>query len=647
MSKKDDDINWQLINNSGGANPEDYLTPKQLKKYQKNPERFINIDIDLAMASEEEELKEEKDRYEQQNQEAYDEVTKGNEELKRKQEEKKKKGLLDEGSAFRQTAALGTEVGLNTFLDLFSFIPPAQVAGGSAINYLAQRIRGGEFSQGEFAASGLASLIPGGAQAKAVLRDTVGKQIAKGVVKGAASGVIETTGITTIDEGRLPTPEELATGAGMGGAFGGLFTTAATRPEILNIAQRIRKGTGNLIDSLTPGPVRIMQGDLIGQVTGGSFTNPSNKNIREWRYRPPDETQSYKVNQKLLNNAVLEDGVFRTKLYEEGKLDSNWGRMIGINYQTNPNTRVGWEKTKRELRHTWEGLYGQAMKQKGYSTSDIQIEHIFTVQQSMPIYEGVKFGSDLYNQIQARILRHGYDPGNTERNLMAILPHLHQQKTNYFNSLHGKDGRRFFTQDMIDRFAAGDNEFRFDMIDAYLKEVDQGKKILDDALTVYDSLHKGGQMPEELAERLGQIELNDYSAPELKQLFTDFEAEGFRTNPKVTEAAEKAEIKAETQAADAKAKKQKQLDKDAVSVEKTGEAIDKFVNKNLNKFPKTPYALGMKDEALREKAEQFYETMRNNRLIREDIQGSIFDEESKERFIQKMMKSILKQQRGR
>ena len=64
----------------------------------------------------EKELKEEKDRYERQNQEAYDEVTKGNEELRKKQKEEKKKGLLDEGSAFRQTAALGTEVGLNLSL---------------------------------------------------------------------------------------------------------------------------------------------------------------------------------------------------------------------------------------------------------------------------------------------------------------------------------------------------------------------------------------------------------------------------------------------------------------------------------------------------------------------------------------------------
>ena len=98
-----------------------------------------------------------------------------------------------------------------------------------------------------------------------------------------------------------------------------------------------------------------MQGDVIGQVTGGTlFSNNAPKNPREWIYRPPDATQSFKINQKLLNNAVLKDGTFSTKLYEEGKLDSQWGRMIGINYQTNPNTRVGWEKTKEGTKVGWE-----------------------------------------------------------------------------------------------------------------------------------------------------------------------------------------------------------------------------------------------------------------------------------------------------
>ena len=210
------------------------------------------------------ELKEEKDRYERQNQEGYDEVTKGNEELRRKQEEEKK-GLLDEGSAFRQTAAIGTEVGLNTILDMFSFEPGSQVAGGALINYLAQKIRGGKISKGEMTAAGLASLIPGGAQGKALVRT------AKGIGKGAVSGAIETTGMTTIDEGRLPTAKELATGAGIGGAFGGMFTTAASTSQLQDIVERVKTGTGNLVDTLTPGPVRIAQGDLIGVVTGGNF----------------------------------------------------------------------------------------------------------------------------------------------------------------------------------------------------------------------------------------------------------------------------------------------------------------------------------------------------------------------------------------
>ena len=593
----------------------------------------------------EEELKEEKDRYERQNQEAYDEVTKGNEELRRRQE--KKKGLLDEGSAFRQAAALGTEVGLNTILDLFSFIPPAQVAGGSAINYLAQRIRGGEFSRGEMIASGLASLIPGGAQAKSVLRDTVGKQVVKGVAKGATSGVIETTGITTIDEGRLPTLEELGTGAVAGGAFGGLFTTAATRPQIQNIAQRIRTGTGKIVDSLTPGPVRIMQGDLIGQVTGGTFgSNNAPNNPREWRYRPPDATQTWKINQKLLNDATLTDAkdqLFSIKKYEAGKTNQ-WGRKVGINYQTNPNTRVGWEKTKKELRHTWEGLYGKTMQDLGYTTEDIQIEHIFTIQQSMPIYEGVRFGSDLYNQIQRRILRRGYDPGNTDRNLMAILPHLHQQKTNYFNALHGKDGRGFFTEDMIKRFAAGDNEFRFEVLDKYLDEIDQGKKILDDAIEVFDSLNVDrGYMPEEIAERLGKLELNDYSAPELKKIFSDMEAEGFKLNPKESAKAEAAEIKTEKQAADAKAKKQKQLDKDSVSVEKAGEMLNTFLNKNLDTFNVNPYPGGMKNEELREFAEQQFKKFKQAELDELPLKfgTEIFGKEQEEKFVTFTMRSIL------
>ena len=197
----------------------------------------------------EKELKEEKDRYEQQNQEAYDEVTKGNEELRRRQEEKKK-GLLDEGSAFRTTAAIGTEIGLNSILDIFSFEPGSQVAGGALINYLAQKIRGGEISKGEMTAAGLASLIPGGAQGKALTK------IAKSIGKGEVSGGIEVTGQKAVDEGRLPTAGELGTGLAVGGAFGGIFQTAADSKFIEALGKRVRDPLDDALTvyAMTPRP---------------------------------------------------------------------------------------------------------------------------------------------------------------------------------------------------------------------------------------------------------------------------------------------------------------------------------------------------------------------------------------------------------
>jgi len=188
----------------------------------------------------ESELKKEKERYEAQNQEAYDKTIEN--EIKRKREAEKKKGLLDEGSAFRTTAAIGSEIALNSILDIFSFEPTSQVAGGAFINYLAQKIRGGEISKGEMAAAGLASLIPGGAQGKALTK------VAKSIGKGAVSGGIEVTGQKVVDEGRLPTAGELGTGLAVGGAFGGIFQTAADSKFIEALSKRVRNP---LDDALT------------------------------------------------------------------------------------------------------------------------------------------------------------------------------------------------------------------------------------------------------------------------------------------------------------------------------------------------------------------------------------------------------------
>ena len=270
----------------------------------------------------EEELKEELERYERQNQEAYDEVTKGNEELRRRAEEEQKRiddiladrpgetsierrrrisrqmgryykgkrvlppdadiqteGNLkgqpkpedifgpnynpkptylddpkdEEDTNPRFAESIGFEVCSNIALDkataglLVAPIPGARplyalanVAGSGIINYLAQRIRGTEFSLGELATASGLSLIPGGTQAK-TLKGAIGKS----TVKGSALGATQVTSESLIDTGELPDAETLATGTLFGGVAGGLFQSIAEKDQIGYALRALRNTIDN------------------------------------------------------------------------------------------------------------------------------------------------------------------------------------------------------------------------------------------------------------------------------------------------------------------------------------------------------------------------------------------------------------------
>jgi hypothetical protein len=241
MSKKDDEINRQLIFNSGGANPEDYLTPKQLKRYKENPDKFIDIDVDLAMNVDdpyESELKKEKEAENKRIEDAKDDLTEGKIRRSRRGrggdvEQLDIPGIFEAESGFRTTAALGTEIFLNTLVDPF-MEPTTQVAAGTLFNLIAQRIRGGELSKGELTAAGLASLIPGGAQGRAIT------QFAKGVGKGGLAGGIESIGMAGIDRGELPTLTEFGTSVGIGAAFGGALSTPQATKVLQDLRGRIK-----------------------------------------------------------------------------------------------------------------------------------------------------------------------------------------------------------------------------------------------------------------------------------------------------------------------------------------------------------------------------------------------------------------------
>jgi len=253
MSKKDDEINRQLIFNSGGANPEDYLTPKQLQRYQDNPDKFIDIDVDLAMNKEEElaaeynerKLKEEVERYEAQNQEAYDKEVSGENFLKDRAEENEEDepdaGDIAKGVSFEIAAGLATDkltAGLlnplfgPTGIALYGL---ANFASGSIANIIAQRLRGDtSFSLGEVLSSGAVGIIPG-TQLKAGkafqgVKTGLGKagSLKRAAISGGLTGVGAEQIRVGIDEGRFLTAQE----ALLGGAVGG--TVSAGMQKILD-----------------------------------------------------------------------------------------------------------------------------------------------------------------------------------------------------------------------------------------------------------------------------------------------------------------------------------------------------------------------------------------------------------------------------
>ena len=183
-------------------------------------------------------LKKAKEKEAKRIQEQKDDLTEGKIRRKRTGEEdiEEEGGFLDPESGFRTTIAIGTEVLGNTLLDLLSADPTqlTQVFGAQGINYFAQRIRGGEFSEGEMIAAGLASLIPGGAQARSAA-GVIGKTAAR----GAVSGAIETGAADLIDTGEID-PDNVIAGAGIGGAFGGILGTASTTKQASDLIQKFK-----------------------------------------------------------------------------------------------------------------------------------------------------------------------------------------------------------------------------------------------------------------------------------------------------------------------------------------------------------------------------------------------------------------------
>ena len=256
------------------------------------------------------------------------------------------------------------------------------------------------------------------------------------------------------------------------------------------------------------------------------------------KFVPPTPQEIYKTKQELLKNR-LTDGSGKLNIWNyftNKKGRSDWGRLMAKKVQTLPHTKESWTRIKGELQNDFVSIYPESFLKtikvngKPLTKSSIEVEHIFTLQQSMPIFADVEWGGQLWQDIAKQVLSKRFGLGDTRQNLIAVPEHIHRIKTQYFNKMAGIDGRKFFTDDVIKEMIA-DPKYRESKINDWLKEVEKGKKIIDDGLTIWETLYKGKEiplMPEQLVERLANINLDTADIKKIiPQIYEEFIKEGF------------------------------------------------------------------------------------------------------------------------
>ena len=451
-----------------------------------NDDEQLELDIPEKPQTEEG-LEEVIKRNEKRRQEEYDEVTKANEELRKRQTRKGRggetqldiPGLFEARSGLRTTAALGTEIFLNTLIDPV-FEPGTQVAAGTAINWLAQRIRGGELSKGELAAAGLASLIPGGAQGRAIT------QFAKGAGKGALSGAIETAGMAGIDEGRLPTKEELAAGLGIGAAFGGILSTSQATKALQDLRGRIagqytpitayaaKRATGL-------GPSYV---DPDGQGQLFSPTQQQNLTIR----RPPGMTLA-------AFNALKDGGMLVDVMPISNAADISEFSRGFVSALTNPNFGIGNFVVARNAAI-------RAFGNKYYQLTNSVARPNFLAPEldhttPLKVTGHILFPGSSRKQIKEYVdilYDNGLYAGDDPANLRLLPGEVHQVATNWVTVNLGRHGQ-LFLQKMsllnLPRTPAGNytHGAKKQIAKLYAKEVKQLKEKVAEAYEQFDLLY--------------------------------------------------------------------------------------------------------------------------------------------------------------
>jgi hypothetical protein len=303
-----------------------------------------------------------------------------------------------------------------------------------------------------------------------------------------------------------------------------VFNARRFSGELTKLKNSAVQKVEEVTDAITS-PIRTLKTAFTGGLDVGTARDVSGPTFRGFgqNFVPPNPSEVSTVTRKLLNENVLvgSDRVFDYGAFRALFTGNKRGRLLEGWMQTTPHFKVAnWNRHRQELVDVFESIYGDVMQLKGIPRSQIQIDHLVTLRSTMPIYDGVAFGSPLWNKIQETFLRstNRYNPGNTLANLDALDPGSHIVKTNFFNKRLGKDGELFFTPEKLKYMKESDAN-RIEVLNDFIKIQDEGTLILREAQNVWETLYKidSAEMPKSILNKLSKIPIGEFSHPELRK----------------------------------------------------------------------------------------------------------------------------------
>ena len=434
------------------------------------------------------------------------------------------------GAAFETGVNVATDA-ITTYL---GWAPPlyalSNAISAGAANIYAQKFirKEKDINWGEFTGATALGTIPYMNPAAGRLTKFVGKPqtIKRAVVGGAGLGLGYQQIEAGINEGRLITPGEATTGAVFGGAVGG-GTKAVTDLGINLIKQ---------IDTFRSGGIQVGQGIDTGSSSPSIRVDPEfNSPIRAERFVPETSRRRGVIIRKQLEaNLTMGGRANRFNFIEflrNPNMTSRYKRARAVDMSSETSVRESATKLRDEDMIDYLDLYGEAMDNtmvfdkktkewiyKPIQPEDIELDHKFTLVQSMGMYHNVSFGSPLWNQIQEIALRRGYRPGNTRRNLGLADPETHRVKSKFFNDLHGRDsGMKYWGAEhrntgktrleLMEQSHLNDEAkaIHLEIVEDYFNEIDTGSRILENALAYWRSKSTKNITTDQMVDELSKI----------------------------------------------------------------------------------------------------------------------------------------------